>query len=138
MQRVNLDKLEGVLVAIQKMTNEANTLESVNAALALIRAVPKRAKPKDLLGDYPINVDARRIVWPSPVMQVDYADGTRVRMSFATLPGKPLNVGRGFRVCAAAYQQRKKTLVLSTVAHWQVETQEGVVLASGVGAWLAK
>jgi hypothetical protein len=59
--------------------------------------------------DYPIDCLGRKIVWPSPVIQVDFADGERVRMSFACLPGKPVNIGRGMRVALGAYEMRTRT-----------------------------
>jgi hypothetical protein len=42
-----------------------------------------------------------------PTCVVTFTDGEVTRMSAATLPGKPLNVGRGLRVSAAAWQSRK-------------------------------
>lgn len=61
------------------------------------------------LADYHVEVNARKLVWPSPVIAVTFADGESVRMSFACLPGKPLNVGRGLRVACAAYVSRMRS-----------------------------
>lgn len=75
--------------------------EMLRAAIPTVKAKPPAS---DDWADYPVECSARKIVWPSPVVQVQYADGVTVRASFATLPGKPLNMGRAMRVAAAFYQ----------------------------------
>ena len=45
----------------------------------------------------------KNILLPAPVFEAHYADGTVIRMSFATMEGKPLNLDRGKRVCDRAY-----------------------------------
>lgn len=53
---------------------------------------------------YPINKYKADRVGPTCV--VTFADGQTVRMSTATLPNKPLNVGRGLRLAFYAWQSR--------------------------------
>lgn len=67
---------------------------------------PQKSRIENAWADYPVECPGRKIVWPSSVIQVDFADGERVRMSFACLPGKPVNIGRGLRVAIAAYEMR--------------------------------
>lgn len=105
---------------MSKMNLKADALSAYEAAVAdplsadwravaeLLRAsVPTpKAKAGDAWADYAVECPGRKIVWPSPVIVATFADGEKVRMSFACLPGKPLNIGRGLRLAAAAWETR--------------------------------
>jgi hypothetical protein len=43
-----------------------------------------------------------------------FADGVMRRMTFATQEGKPLNTGRGLRLCVGAYRLRVAAILNST------------------------
>ncbi|TAI67592.1 hypothetical protein [Bradyrhizobium sp. Leo170] len=56
----------------------------------------------------PQSVSAKRL-GKSPVIVVTFADGETVRAPAVSLPGKPVNIGRGLRVAIAFYQCRIAT-----------------------------
>lgn len=43
-----------------------------------------------------------------PTCVVTFADGETCRMSTAQVPGKPINAGRGLRLCVTAWQSRQR------------------------------
>jgi hypothetical protein len=49
------------------------------------------------------------------------ADGEVTRMTRATLPNKPLNVGRGLRLSVAAWQSRRKQCSAPKIASCHFE-----------------
>jgi hypothetical protein len=107
---------------MRRLTARAKAISTYNAALSdpaadwrsiaeLLRGClrPQKSSIENWWADYPVECPGRKIVWPSPTIQVDFADGERVRMSFASLPGKPINIGRGLRVALGAYEMRTRT-----------------------------
>lgn len=109
MSKMNL-KAEAIAAYDAAKANEhgadwRNVAELLRAALG----TTSTRKAASGIADYPVNCPAKRVLWPSPVIAVTYADGERVRMSFACLPGKPLNIGRGLRVAATAWEFRMRS-----------------------------
>ena len=83
--------------------------ELMRAALASHRKRAPRPVVTDgwsAIADYPITRYRTDRVGPTCV--VTFADGEITRMSTATLPNKPLNVGRGLRLSIAAYEARHR------------------------------
>ena len=70
-------------------------------------ASPGRSSPFAPWADYQITRKFRADR-PGPTCAVTFADGETCRMTTATQPGKPLNVGRGLRLCVLAWHQRKR------------------------------
>lgn len=83
--------------------------ELMRAALASRRKRAPRSVATDgcsPIADYPVTRYRTDRVGPTCV--VTFADGETTRMSTATLPNKPLNVGRGLRLSVAAYEARQR------------------------------
>lgn len=88
--------------------------KALQAASAQPATLPRRAPlerttgrptalPAPVLDDYPLK---GRLVWCPPVIICGFADGQVVRMSFASIVGKPLNIANGLRCAITAYRFR--------------------------------
>jgi hypothetical protein len=83
--------------------------ELMRAALASRRkraSRPLATEGWSPIADYPVTRYRTDRVGPTCV--VTFADNEVTRMSTATLPNKPLNVGRGLRLSVAAYEARQR------------------------------
>lgn len=59
--------------------------------------------PAPNIPDY--QVEGRpKLLWPAPVAVVRFADGRTVRAMFASIQGRPLNIGRGLRIAVCFYR----------------------------------
>lgn len=110
-----LSKKSAALAAYRAAHNDQSTdWQAVAKMLADCIPATREKKSAEILprsdgfapfADYPINKYKADRVGPTCV--VTFADGQTVRMSCATLPNKPLNVGRGLRLAVAAWQSRR-------------------------------
>lgn len=48
----------------------------------------------------------KKALWPNPVYEAHFSDGTVQRMSFYQTRGKPWDYGRGRRLCQSAHDLR--------------------------------
>lgn len=91
--------------------NPAATDWQAIAAL-LFAAVPADKSSSKPLSDWP-DYDAKKakLVWPCPVVAVQFTDGEVVRMSFASEAGRPWNIGHAMRVAISAYRSRVRNIM---------------------------
>ena len=93
-------------------STEAPNWQSIAKMLAECIPAPRGTNPAATDGcppiaDYPIS-GRYRTDRVGPTCVVTFSDGEVTRMSTATLPNRPLNVGRGLRLCVAAYEARQR------------------------------
>lgn len=68
--------------------------------------------------DYDIPQNATRKLGKSPIIVVTLADGETVRAPAVSLPGKPVNIGRGLRVAFAYYRARMAARHAGEMSAW--------------------
>lgn len=90
-------------------------------------AIPAtKAKPAEIpadpsrpaWADYDIPENATRKLGKSPIIVVAFADGETVRAPAVSLPGKPVNIGRGLRIAFAYYRARMAARHAGEMAAW--------------------
>jgi hypothetical protein len=76
-------------------------------------SAPPRAIPAPVLDDHPLR---GKLVWCPPTIVCGFADGEIIRMSFASIYGKPLRIAGALRIAITAYRYRmaSKTFGKST------------------------
>lgn len=77
-------------------------------ALPAVKAakIPEADPTRPSWADYDIPQNATRKLGKSPILVVTFEGGEVVRCPAVSLPGKPVNIGRGLRVASAFYQCR--------------------------------
>ncbi len=105
--------LESMTAAGVVLTDEqfANLLARMDEdGLAVTAKRKTKAKPAvETWGDYKVECANKKLLWPPPVVEVEYADGEKVRASFASVAGKALNMGRAVRVASAFRECRLRS-----------------------------
>ena len=71
-----------------------------------------------------------------PTCVVDFADGQTCRMTTACLPGKPVNAGRGLRLCVLAWQSRRARRLRTGKSAAFYRLAENPIMAARLRAWL--
>ena len=102
--------LRGALLANKRTPMRARGQAIIPRADAQTRAhAPPLAITAPVLADYllsPGRAVNSRLIWPSPILVVTFADGEVIRAPAVSLKGHAVNVGRGLRIAVIFYQCR--------------------------------